>query len=78
MQDNVVRVLDADSLPMWRRPWVLLGVMAFVMPLAFSTWMALLNNFVIEVADFDGSNIGWLHSLREIPGFLAVGVIYVL
>ncbi len=78
MQDNVVRVLDADSLPMWRRPWVLLGVMAFVMPLAFSTWMALLNNFVIEVANFDGSNIGWLHSLREIPGFLAIGVIYVL
>lgn len=78
MQNNVVRVLDADSLPMWRRPWVLLGVMAFVMPLAFSTWMALLNNFVIEVAHFDGSNIGWLHSVREIPGFLAIGVIYVL
>ena len=57
---------------------MLLGVMAFVMPLAFSTWMALLNNFVIEVAHFDGSNIGWLHSVREIPGFLAIGVIYVL
>jgi hypothetical protein len=52
--------------------------MAFVMPLAFSTWLALLNNFVIEVADFQGSDIGWLHSIREIPGFLAIGVIYVL
>lgn len=78
MQSNVVKVLDAHSLPVWRRPWVLLGVMAFVMPLAFSTWSALLNNFVVEVADFDGSDIGWLHSVREIPGFLAVGVIYVL
>ena len=78
MQDNTVRILDADQLPVWRRPYVLLGVMAFVMPLAFSTWMALLNNFVIEVANFDGSDIGWLHSVREIPGFLAVGVIYVL
>ena len=57
---------------------MLLGVMAFVMPLAFSTWLALLNNFVIEVADFQGSDIGWLHSIREIPGFLAIGVIYVL
>ena len=78
MRDNTVRILDADQLPVWRRPYVLLGVMAFVMPLAFSTWMALLNNFVIEVANFDGSDIGWLHSVREIPGFLAVGVIYVL
>jgi hypothetical protein len=33
---------------------------------------------VIEVADFDGSDIGWLHTVREIPGFLAVGVIVLL
>lgn len=78
MRDEVVKILDMHRLPVWRRPWVLLGVMAFVMPLAFSTWFALLNNFVIEVADFDGSDVGWLHSIREIPGFLAVGVIYVL
>lgn len=71
-------VRDAQSLPMWRRPITLLAVMAFAMPMAFSTWSALLNNFVIEVASFDGSDIGWLHGLREVPGFLAVGVIYVL
>lgn len=78
MASSTIKILDADQLPVWRRPWVLLGVMAFVMPLAFSTWLALLNNFVVEVVDFDGSDIGWLHSVREIPGFLAVGVIYVL
>lgn len=49
--------------------------MAFAMPIAFATWSALLNNFVIEVAQFDGVKIGWLHTVREIPGFLAVGVI---
>ena len=49
--------------------------MATAMPLAFATWSALLNNFVIEVAQFDGLDIGWLHTVREIPGFLAVGVI---
>ncbi len=48
------------------------------MPVAFATWSALLNNFVIEVAQFDGSDIGWLHTVREIPGFLAVGVIAVI
>jgi len=45
------------------------------MPIAFAVWSALLNNFVVEVANFDGSDIGWLHTVREIPGFLAVGVI---
>jgi len=49
--------------------------MAMAMPVAFSTWSALLNNFVIEKAGFTGVEIGWLHSVREIPGFLAIGVI---
>jgi hypothetical protein len=48
------------------------------MPIAFNTWSALLNNFVIEVAGFDGSDIGLLHTVREIPGFLAVGVIAII
>ena len=52
--------------------------MAAAMPIAFSTWSALLNNFVIEVASFDGSDIGWLHTVREIPGFLAIGVIAII
>jgi MFS transporter len=68
----------AKGLPRWRQPLVLLFVMAAAMPLAFSVWGALLNNFVIEIADFDGVNIGWLQTVREIPGFLAVGVIAVL
>lgn len=48
------------------------------MPLAFSTWSALLNNFVIERVGFTGVEIGWLHTFREIPGFLSFGVIFVL
>jgi hypothetical protein len=53
----------------------LLFLMAFAMPVAFNTWSALLNNFVIERVGFTGVEIGWLHTVREIPGFLAVGVI---
>ncbi|WP_237400474.1 MFS transporter [Rhodovulum visakhapatnamense] len=49
--------------------------MAFAMPVAFATWSALLNNFVIEAAGFTGVEIGWLHTVREVPGFLAIGVI---
>jgi len=65
-------------LPLWRRPVTLLFLMAADMPVAFATWSALLNNFVIEAAAFDGSDIGWLHTVREVPGFLAVGVIAII
>ena len=78
MTVSFVTLEDARKLPVWRRPITLLAVMAFALPMAFSTWMALLNNFVIEVAHFDGKDIGWLHSLREVPGFMAIGVIFVL
>ncbi|PRY22643.1 MFS transporter [Aliiruegeria haliotis] len=66
---------EARALPFWRRPVTLLFVMSAAMPIAFATWSALLNNFVIEVARFDGSDIGFLHTVREIPGFLAIAVI---
>ena len=73
-----VPLSEAQNLPFWRRPVTLLFVMALTMPIAFNTWNALLNNFVIEVANFDGADIGLLHTVREIPGFLAVGVIAVI
>ncbi|MES0825949.1 MFS transporter [Ruegeria sp. SCP11] len=69
---------EAQSLPFWRRPITLLFMMALTMPIAFNGWSALLNNFVIEVANFDGADIGLLHTVREIPGFLAIGVIAVI
>ncbi len=73
-----VKLADADALPRWRRPDALLFLMAAAMPLAFATWSALLNNFVIDAAGFTGVEIGWLHTVREIPGFLAIGVIVLL
>jgi len=60
------------------QPEYLLLAMAFIMPLIFSVWMVLLNNFVIEKANFTGKEIGILQSLREVPGFLAFTAIYVL
>ena len=69
---------QARELPFHRQPVFLLFLMAFAMPIAFATWSALLNNFVIEAANFTGVEIGWLHTVREIPGFLAVGVIFLI
>ena len=75
---QILTLLDAQELSPWRRPIFLLFVMAAAMPVAFSTWYALLNNFVVEVASFDGADIGLLHTIREIPGFFAVGVIFII
>jgi hypothetical protein len=72
---STLTLAQAQDLPFWRRPIALLALMAFAMPVAFATWSALLNNFVIEMAGFDGADIGWLHTVREIPGFFAIGVI---
>jgi predicted MFS family arabinose efflux permease len=70
--------MDAPSQPAWRRPEILLLLMAAGVPLSFATWQALLNNFAIERAAFTGAEIGMLQSLREVPGFLAFGVVFVL
>ncbi|NVJ51376.1 MAG: MFS transporter [Gammaproteobacteria bacterium] len=61
-----------------RQPFHLLMLMAIVMPLAFASWMTLLNNFSIDVAAFNGQDIGLLQSIREVPGFLAFTAIFIL
>ena len=62
----------------FNQPQHLLLAMAFIMPLVFSVWMVLLNNFVVEKASFTGREIGILQSLREVPGFLAFTAVYLL
>ncbi|MDA8597828.1 MFS transporter [Porticoccaceae bacterium] len=62
----------------WQTPKNLLIIMTIAMTFAFATWMALLNNFVIERASFTGKEIGILQSIREIPGFMAFSAVFVL
>jgi predicted MFS family arabinose efflux permease len=62
----------------WRRPEILLMLMAIAVPFSFSAWQTLLNNFAIEQAAFTGREMGILQSLREIPGFLAFTVVFLL
>ncbi len=68
-----LRTLDG-----WRQPEILLYLMAGAVPLSYATWSALLNNFAIERAAFTGAEMGILQSIREIPGFIAFTVVFVL
>jgi len=59
-------------------PELLLLLIAAGSSMSFAIWLNLLNNFAIDRAAFSGKEIGILQSLREIPGFLAFTIIYVL
>jgi predicted MFS family arabinose efflux permease len=61
-----------------RRPEILLLLMAVAVPVSLNGWRTLLNNFAIEHAAFTGQEMGILQSLREVPGFLAFGVVFLL
>jgi len=56
----------------------LLYLFAAAVPIAFTAWNSLLNNFAIESAQFDGEKIGLLQSIREVPGLLAFSIVFVL
>jgi hypothetical protein len=53
-------------------------VLTAAMAVAMGSYHALLNNFTVERAAFTGQDIGFLHTIREIPGLLAFTVLFVL
>ena len=42
------------------------------------TWQTLFNNFAVEQAGINGYQMGIIQSVREIPGFLALLVIFLI
>ncbi|OQY26940.1 MAG: hypothetical protein B6244_12120 [Candidatus Cloacimonetes bacterium 4572_55] len=41
-------------------------------------WRTLFNNFAVETVGLEGNHIGMIQSVREVPGFLALLVIFIL
>ena len=56
----------------------MLVLMACAMAVSLYGWFTLLNNFVVERAAFTGREIGFLQSIREVPGFLSFMAIFLL
>jgi len=46
--------------------------------LGLEAWLTLFNNFAVEAVGLQGSHIGIIQSIREIPGFLTFLVVYIL
>lgn len=60
--------------PMYRY----LLVLTVASAIGLQGWRTLFNNFAVEIGGLNGSQVGIIQSVREIPGFLALLVVYVL
>ncbi|WP_252381111.1 MFS transporter [Desulfovulcanus ferrireducens] len=58
--------------------YLFLLVLTITTAAGFQGWRTLFNNFSVEVVGINGQQMGILQSIREIPGFLALLVIYLL
>jgi len=61
-----------------RRMQIFLVVLTVASWVGFQGWRTLFNNFAVEAGHLDGFQMGAVQSLREIPGFLSLLVIYLL
>jgi predicted MFS family arabinose efflux permease len=56
--------------------YILLLVVAIT--IGFQAWRTLLNNYAVDEVGINGLQMGVIQSIREIPGFLALLVVYLL
>lgn len=61
-----------------RKMYIFLLVLTVATTIGFQGWRTLLNNFAVDVAGLNGGQFGTIGSIREIPGFLSLFVIYFL
>ena len=55
-----------------------LALMAVAVQLSFAAWYTLAKNFAVDGVGMTGAEVGLQETIREVPGFLAFLVIYVL
>lgn len=60
--------------PMFR----FLAILSIASTVGIQVWRTLFNNFAVELVHLEGNHIGIIQSVREIPGFLALLVIYII
>ena len=61
-----------------RRVYLFLLMLTVVAAVGLQGWRTIVNNFAVEAAGVDGLGMGVVQSVREVPGFLAFLVVYLL
>jgi len=67
-------IANAKKNPMYRY----LIVLTISSAVGLQAWQTLFNNFAVDVAGLNGHHVGMIQSIREIPGFLALMVVFVI
>ncbi len=60
------------------RMYIYLMVLTISATAGLQVWRTLFDNFAVNVIGLEGHHIGVIQSIREIPGFLALLVVYVM
>ncbi len=58
--------------------YIYLMVLTITVSGGLHVWQTLFDNFAVKAVHLDGHHVGLIQSVREIPGFLALLVVYVL
>ena len=58
--------------------YLYLVVLTIGSTVGLQAWTTLFNNFAVDVAGLDGDRIGIIQSVREIPGLLALLIVFVI
>lgn len=58
--------------------FIYLAVLVISSTMGLYVWRTLFDNFAVHVVHLEGKHVGILQSVREVPGFLALLVVYVL
>lgn len=73
-----MRIQSTPSSAQWRTPLMMLMIMQAGMQFSFAAWFVLIKNFAVDEVGFSGFEIGIQETIREIPGFLAFLVVYLI
>ena len=65
---------SAKAKPMYRY----LLILTICSTMGLQAWRTLFDNYAVHVAGLEGSHIGVIQSVREIPGFLTILAIYLM
>ncbi len=72
---NYVRPTEIQT-ELERKAFLFLFILTFTQIVAFQTWQTLYTNFIVESVGLNAAQNGIVQSIREVPGLLAVTVIF--
>ncbi|WP_027177696.1 MFS transporter [Maridesulfovibrio bastinii] len=61
-----------------RKMYIFLLILTIASTVGLQGWRTLMNNFAVEVAGLNGGQFGFVGSIRELPGFFSLFVVYFL